>query len=254
MHDRSNILQWFIYSLVSRHMSAPEPAHEKPDAEAMGRYIYEQIDQFTKNMQRSRMLVAMYSQIAKDHPDSKSIHATDILRAAVVFMHAALEEFLRSLVLTTFPLAHAEVLNDVPLSGQNRMGRAEKFFLGDLTRFKDLTVAQVIERSVRDYVSRQTYNNRGDLMFVVRSLGLRDSDVAGVMPKLDAMLQRRHQIVHRGDRPIPEDQQWIRATSLSPKHVTAWIEATTKFVSIALTGALVVKFLKPKPSKTRRRK
>ena len=181
-------------------MPTPESTHEKPDVDAMGRYIYEQVDQFTQNMQRSRMLVAMYNQIAKDHPDSKSIHATDILRAAVVFMHAALEEFLRSLVLTTFPLASTEVLNDVPLSGQSRMGRAEKFFLGDLARFNELTVAQVIERSVRDYVSRQTYNNRGDLMFVVRSLGLRDSDVSGVLPKLDAMLRRRHQIVHRGDK------------------------------------------------------
>ena len=225
---------------------------DKPDTEAMGKYIYEQLDQFSRNMQRSKMLVALYNTIAKDHPDSKSIHATDILRAAVVFMHAALEEFLRSLVISTFPFADAETLNQIPLAGLSRSGRPEKFFLGELVQYRELSVAEVIDRSLREHVSRQSFNSRGDLLAVIKTLGLRENDVRKVLPKVEAMLLRRHQIVHRADKPIPIDQQWIRATSLSPRHVASWNEATSQFVAIALTGALVTKFLKP-PVKQRAR-
>jgi hypothetical protein len=230
------------------------PTPSRPDAEAMGRYIYEQLDQFMKNMERSQFLVDLYNTVAKDFPDSKGIHATDILRASVVFMHAALEDFIRSLMITTFPFADREHLDQIPLSGLSRTGRAEKFFLGELVRFKGVSVADVIQQSVREHVARRTFNNRGDILLVVNALGLREQDVAKVLPKIEAMLYRRHQIVHHADKPVPEDQQWIRATSLSPRHVSSWIAATRELVSILLTGAIVTKFFKPLNKSPRKRR
>jgi RiboL-PSP-HEPN len=217
----------------------------KVDTEKAGLFIAEQLQQFQENINRSVMLVKMYELASKESPDGMSVHMTDILRASVVFLHAAFEETLRSLILATYPIADATVLNEIPLAGINKSGRPEKFLLGDLSRFRNKTVDDVIDLSLQEYVSRLTFNNRGDLLHVIRSLGLRDSHVAKLMPALDAMLRRRHQIVHRGDRPLAEDQRWIRATSLSSKHVRSWIKATTNFVAIAHTGAVIRKFIEP---------
>jgi hypothetical protein len=215
----------------------------------IAKFMAEQLDQFTSNIQRSKMLVELYNTISKEHPDAKTIHSTDILRAAVVFLHAALEELLRSLTIATFPLADATVLNEIPLIGHGRSFRPEKFLLGDLIKHRDKTVSGLIDDCVQQYAARLTYNNRGDLIAFTRSIELKDSDFSKIMPKIEAMLFRRHQIVHRGDKPIRKDQQWIRATSLSPRHVESWINATTQFVAIVLAGTVIKKYLTKPPMK-----
>lgn len=225
---------------TSTHMSTLHSAEQNRE---IAEFLADQLDQFSSNVQRSKMLVSLYNTIASEYPDAKTIHSTDILRSAVVFLHAALEELLRSLTIATFPLADATVLNEVPLIGYGRSIRAEKFLLGDLLKFRDKTIAELIDDCIQNYTARLTYNNRGDLMTFARSLGLKETDFSKVMPKVEAMLSRRHQIVHRGDKPLKKNQQWIRATALSPRHVESWIEATTQFVAIVLAGAVTKKYL-----------
>jgi hypothetical protein len=77
-------------------------------------------------------LVRLYKSLVAANPAAKSIHATDLLRAAVVFLHASLEEVLRALSVATLSHTDAAVINEIPLTGVSRSGRPEKFFLGEL--------------------------------------------------------------------------------------------------------------------------
>ncbi len=239
-------LRWVPPKMTT--LSDSEESNKQRIADA-SQFICDQLEDFRMNLQRSEMLVKLYESISKSYPEAKSVLATDILRAAVVFLHASLEELLRSISTAVFPYSDERTLNEVPLAGLNKHARPEKFYLGELTRFRGKSVDEVLALSVKGHISRQTYNNRGDLLAFARAVGLEEAHLRGCLPSLDAMLFRRHQIVHRADRPIEEDQKRLRATSLSPRHVRAWISATKHFVAAAMTGALITKFVKsPKKS------
>ena len=70
-------------------------------------------DNFNENLARVENLVVTY----ESHPDTqgrgrKSAELLDILRAAVVFLHAALEDALRSIARWKLPAAGSAVLDD----------------------------------------------------------------------------------------------------------------------------------------------
>lgn len=236
--------------------------HEQPDSNEVEKqrindaasFIHEHIVDFQANLRRSEMLVQLYETISNEHPEAKSVLSTDILRAAVVFLHAALEEVLRSISIsiTVFPYSDESTLNDIPLAGLTKGSRPEKFLLGELRKFSGKSIDEVLAESVKNYIARKTYNNKGDLLAFASSVGLKEIHVRKCMPRLEAMLYRRHQIVHRADRPLEDDQKWIRATSLSPQHVKAWILATNQFVAAAMAGAFITKFKSAEQIKTKR--
>lgn len=192
---------------------------------------------FGENMQRAQSLISIYKRLAELQNKKTAIHSTDILRAAVVFMHAALEELIRSLIIVTYANAPQCEIDKVPLFLQRRSRQAEKFLLGALVEHKHLTVDQVIQKSVESHFQNQTFNNRADLVRAMEMIGVKKGMAKKMLPTLDAMLDRRHQIVHRVDRPKSKDDQWIRATSLSPRHVEKWAKTTLEFGSLLITSA-----------------
>ncbi len=133
-------------------------------------------------------------------------------------------------------------MNDVPLAGLSKHGRAEKFFLGELCRFRGKSVDELLAVSVLEHAKRQTYNNRADLLAFCRSMGLDDGNVVPLLPRMERMLQRRHQIVHRADRPTAPSPTKGSTTSLSVHHVVSWIAATDKFVATVMAGAMMQRF------------
>ena len=89
-----------------------------------------------ENIDRVMNLVGIYLSESEAKPDT---HYEDILRSAVVLMHATLEDVLRTIGMGILPRADEKTLNDVPLKGVNPASRPEKFFLGRLREYRGKT-------------------------------------------------------------------------------------------------------------------
>ena len=71
-----------------------------------------------------------------------------------MFLHATFEDVLRSMARQRIAASQSLVLDDIPLVGTSRSGRAEKFFLGELDGHRGKTVDQLIQESVENYTHR----------------------------------------------------------------------------------------------------
>lgn len=88
------------------------------------------VDRFDENLNRAENLILIYDRhIAKSGKGRRPARDTDILRAAVVLTHAALEDFLRSITIEKLPDCAPETLDSVPLAGTGAKA-ASKFLLG----------------------------------------------------------------------------------------------------------------------------
>jgi hypothetical protein len=157
--------------------------------------------------------------------------AQDLIRAAVVITHAFLEDFLRTLAVGILPTRDEATLNDIPLAGLNDNGRASKFWLGKLVQHKGKTVDDVIRESVSLQQEGVTFNSVGDISRHFKKLGLDPPpNSAEYYANIDKMIQRRHVIVHRGDK-----RSWNEAPQpISYDEVGIWIHATFSFLALLL--------------------
>lgn len=153
---------------------------------------------FVENLERARGLVEMYEAMVTADTEVIHGHREDILRAAVVFMHASLEELLRELAINLLPHASETVLNEIPLAGSGA-GRAEKFYLGKLRPHEKKSVQELIEESIREHFGSSNFGNIREISNLLRALDLESDEVKTQYPVLAAMMDRRHQIVHRAD-------------------------------------------------------
>lgn len=155
----------------------------------------------------------------------------DILRAAVVFIHAYLEDFLRSLAAELLPAGDERSFEDIPLTGSKSSGRGEKFALGQLAQHRGKTVDQLLRQSVSDYLNRSNFNSTTEIASLLVKLGFRPEQHNKAFDAIDRMIERRHQIVHRADKRSGE-------TTLQPikrAEVVEWLQATYGFTSGLLT-------------------
>jgi hypothetical protein len=131
-----------------------------------GQYLDDVLD----NTFRVTNLLSLYNSL-KQNDEFSALSATeDILRLSVVFIHSTLEEFLRRLAIDLLPNAGEKELNNIPLAAGT--GRAEKFSLGNLVKFKGKTIEEVIKESVESYYERSNFNNTQDISILFSELGL----------------------------------------------------------------------------------
>lgn len=154
---------------------------------------------FDQSLERVENLVAVY----ESHPDArgqgrKKAQVLDILRSAVVLLHATLEEMLRGIAEWKLPLANPAALNEIPLVGHGPSGK--KFTLGDLSGHRGKSVDSLLAESVNAYLERSNYNNTNEINGLLQNLALDVTKVNGRFALLEDLMKRRHQIVHRGDR------------------------------------------------------
>jgi hypothetical protein len=91
---------------------------------------HEQIDQkFRANVERVRALVSLYEGNVSGVPGRKPVPVADLLRAAVVLLHATLEDLVRSLAEWKFPDAPAASLVGIWFAGSKKP--REKLDLGE---------------------------------------------------------------------------------------------------------------------------
>lgn len=189
------------------------------------------------NYLRVERLVNLYHREVegkKGRPDSSII---DVLRSAVVFIHATLEDGMRAVIRHKFPRGKREILDKIPLAGISPSGNPEKFFLGRLAEHSGKSVDEVIEESLGAFLERTSFTSANDLSYWLTVLGLDLKIVQRYLPKIEAMMKRRHHIVHRGDKSdeIGPGKQYAR--SLNAKLVQDW-NATVNVFLVRITEAL----------------
>lgn len=164
--------------------------------------------------------------------------AQDILRAAVVLMHAYLEDFLRTIALALLPSGDENCLSDIPLAGVP--GRQEKFPLGKLVYHRGKSVDEVLRQSVPEYLDRSNFNSTGEIALLLEKLGFDVDKHNHEFPLINQMIQRRHCIVHRADRVKTVDSEGHVLQPILAVDVLIWMEAATAFMG-SLMGPFLVK-------------
>jgi hypothetical protein len=174
------------------------------------------------NLARVTNLLTVYDGYRDTAQGRKSVYSLDILRAATVFLHATLEEFLRGLILWKWPAGSGDVLDHVPLIGHAVAGRPEKFLLGSLTPHKARLVRDVIDECIREYSNTVSFNSTADVTHVLTSVGVDAKRVEARFPDLAKLMERRHHIVHQADRNERAGPGHHKARSMAVGHVKAW--------------------------------
>jgi hypothetical protein len=180
---------------------------------------------FGDNLKRVRNLVDLYTAGSRKGKGRRTVHESDILRAAVVLLHATLEDFLRSLAEWKLPTGPAEVLAEIPLSGA---GRGSRFGLHELAAYRGQTVDEVIVKSVRQHLERSSYNHPGDIEATLAVIGCKIKIDKLDRSELAAMMARRHWIAHRLDANPEKGSGHHRVKSLANSSVTVWIAAVER--------------------------
>lgn len=152
----------------------------------------------------------------------------DILRAAVVLLHATLEDCLRSISSALLPNSGEASLNRVPLISCAG-SRAEKFSLGKLAAHREKLVSTLIKESVDSYLRHVTFNNSNEIAEHLRELGFELAPMRGAFSTIEEMMKRRHQIVHRADY---DDSG--KLAEICSENVMKWADGVTKLLSQVL--------------------
>ncbi len=203
------------------------------------------VDRSQSNLVRAENLLRLHDALA-GHPSLDPILLDDLLRAAVVFCHATLEDLLRSIAIIRLPRGTGEALRSVPLAGSSG-SRAEKFTLDELLPHRGGKVDDLIVDSVREQLSRRTFNNIYDIQQLLKTqLGLDTATLEPHFSRLAAMIKRRHQIVHEADLSHVAVEPSTVIT-IDRGTVQAWLSATEAFTA-ELLGLLMKVTLKSIPA------
>jgi len=188
------------------------------------KFIQAHLGRLADSLKRAKNLVSIYKNAIKANPSDESKYS-DLLRAAVVFTHAALEDFLRSLASVYLPYADEKVLDKIPLAGSE--GHTEKFCLGKLAPHRKKTIDELIKLSVNDNLKRTTYNNTTDITCLLQQIGLDVEKVRPTFPQLEKLIKRRHQIVHNCDKINASSGD--KTEKLKVRTVEVWIKTVGTF-------------------------
>lgn len=160
--------------------------------------LQEILTRFDENIARVENLKSIYGPAKAGR---RKVHETDILRAALVLLHATMEDFLRSLQVWKVPDWTKEAVEKFPLM-VNGKKIADKFSLGELVAHRGKTVDELINQSVKDHLEQfASFNDLGQVKSALKSCGISQAVVeAHDFAHLHVMIERRHNIVHKADR------------------------------------------------------
>jgi RiboL-PSP-HEPN len=182
---------------------------------------------FNSNLGRVRSLLEVYEERKQPGSGRQTVEEADLLRAAVVFLHATLEDLLRSIARWKVPYSAADVLSGIPLVSLPR-GKT-MFSLGELSAHRAKSVQDVIRESVGEHLERTSYNDTDDITRLLGHIGIDVTMVNGRFSDLQALMTRRHHIVHQADASNASGRGHHSARSIGRKAVHTWVESVEVF-------------------------
>jgi hypothetical protein len=185
-------------------------------------------ERFSEDLDRVQGILSMYQSTAKGKQGRRATASSDLLRSAIVFLHAAVEDLIRGIAYSRLPQADPKFFEDLPLGGEK-----PKFSLQQLARYRGKTVNEVIAISVEDFLENSTFNNLGDIKRLLIRCGADLADVEKrfrpLSNKIGPLIMRRHQIVHRLDRNPRSGSGHHIARSISSSTLRRWLGAGKRF-------------------------
>lgn len=150
-----------------------------------------------KNLNRVENLVSLFK--PSSSRGTSTVKDTDLLRAAVVLLHASMEDYLRSLVESRIKTFDANTLGDFGFSSGS--GRSVgKISLQELHAHKGKTVDELIHEEVKAYLEDESFGDLGKVKRALERCGVERATVEKhEFGKLPEMISRRHDIVHKAD-------------------------------------------------------
>ena len=217
-----------------------EPGVHQRAARGAAEVLAPFLSRLNDNLRRTNHLVSIYRDLYGKGSGKRSVHKTDLLRAAVVFLHASLEDLLRSLAKRYLPSSGVDSLNKIPVAAKGDTRHPEKVLLGHLSLHRGKTVDQLVDESIERHLEKASYNNTTDIASLLSDIDIEvDDELKKTFPQLQKLIERRHHIVHRADASAERGRGKQRARSISPRDIDKWIavvrDFTTRIVAWIIT-------------------
>ncbi len=186
---------------------------------------------FDKNIERVKSICSLYTSLkGENKKDGKEYILTDMLRAAVVFLHSSFEEYFRKIIIDILPKkATNETLKHIPISLYAGVRNPDKIFLSDLSMYKNLSINEVIEESISKHMELKSFNSAEEIRVWLSKVMI-DFSTFDKFDTIDKAVKRRHKIVHEADTNRTNDGE--RLTSIKSGDIKPWIEAYVELVSL----------------------
>lgn len=203
-------------------------SNEQPD---FPHFLSKQTNRLAQNLKRVDSLLDLnefLERVLADIGSDDGLDAGEVLRAAVVLLHASLEDFLRSIASDHLPRTDNEFIKGIPLAGQPRSG---KYTISDLLQHRGKSIDTVLHESIDQWLNRHSFNHTDDVRDILKQLGMPVDYFEATYEDLDKMISRRHQIVHHADRihNSPDD-----VAEITRDEVHQWMDNLDQFMSKAL--------------------
>jgi len=190
------------------------------------------MERFSANIGRVKRLITIYQQLAGPGRGRPSVEEADLLRAAVVLLHAALEDLLRSIEEVRLPLAAPRAFTRIPFPGTRS---AEKITLVELAAFRGQAVDDVFRLAVDTHLEHSNYNNIEEIVGVLDRVGITAGWAKTGKSLIGSMMKRRHWIAHRADRNPVAGPGHHRTLSLGYNLVRLWTASVETFGNDVIT-------------------
>ncbi|MBI5695602.1 MAG: hypothetical protein HZC51_07675 [Nitrospirae bacterium] len=189
-----------------------------------------------RNLKRVDNLVSVSMPKVSTGRGRKSVEDTDVLRAAVVLLHASLDDFLRSIAILRLPKStNSDVLEKYSLLG-SKGNKEQQLNLKNLFANRTKSINDYITDSIESYLDLESFNRIKDITDLFLFIGISNGDdaVKKHFTKLNEMMERRHNIVHRADKPEITGRGIHHAVDISPYQVKEWSATVKEFSDTVL--------------------
>lgn len=195
---------------------------------------------FDENMKRVDSLISVYDLLKRDGKTSdknKEYKFTDMLRAAVVFMHSSFETYYRTIIIEELKENKGgDVLKDFPILTEEGKEKS-KITVSDLIRYSGKTVQEVIGESIENKLGRTSFNSYSDIYEWAKKINI-DLTEFKKQEDVEKAIQRRHRIVHEADTSKVSGKG--KPSSIYPGMIHPWKEAYIDLVDI-IDGKIILK-------------
>lgn len=188
-------------------------------------------ERFGANIARVRALVTTYDALAGTGAGRATVAHADVLRAAVILLHAALEDLLRSLEELRLPTATPGAFAQVRfvLSAGSLKEVSERFTLVDLAPYRGQSVDEVFRVAIDKHLANSNYNNVGEVKQALTRVGISYAISNTDAAALETMMKRRHWIAHRADVNPSSGRGHHGAQSIGRGLISSWIDVVEPF-------------------------
>lgn len=201
------------------------------------------VSSYVTNIKRLESLLGGLITIHGSDESSMEIDSLDrfiqeVLRAIVVFLHAMLEEALRSVgSRNLIAFAPRDYFKKIPLIVIETKERKEKFDFADLFTYKDkdMTVKELLQDSIESELYRRSFTDVNHIPSFLRDCGIDPVGMEKWYGDIGDMIKRRHKIVHNAD--FLRDREG-GVESIDVETVLLWLLTTNLFIANVLKRSM----------------